>query len=385
MSSQIILEFWQKGSISLLATFIVMAALIPLSHRRGFVDIPSGRKDHASPTPVIGGLAMGVGIFVTGFMYQVSASGPDRPFAAYALAGGLLLITGLLDDKYDLPWWLRICIQAVAALIIATWGGVRAEHLGPLFGSTPVSLGIWSIPFTVFATVGLINALNMTDGMDGFAGSLCLSAVFMLGAGALYSGNVALAQDASIICGALLAFLYFNLRFPWRKRARAFMGNGGSAFLGLTVAWVTFRLTQTPGHPVTPVLALWLIPIPLMDCLVLMTHRIRRGTSPFKADHNHIHHLMRDAGIGPMRAVLIACGFSLLTGLTAALALRRDFNDLSLLVAFVGLLTLWYWLTAKRERALALLRLLKTASRQVEERQDTDTMTSVSMESDSRR
>jgi len=126
------------------------------------------------------------------------------------------------------------------------------------------------VPFTVFATVGLINAMNMIDGSDGLAGSLGFAALVMLCAAALYAGNLALANRALAVAGAVAGFLFWNLRFPWRTRARTFMGDAGSGFLGLVVAWVAFRLTQNPGHPVTPILAVWLLPIPVMDCLVLI-------------------------------------------------------------------------------------------------------------------
>ncbi|WP_160142240.1 MraY family glycosyltransferase [Pigmentiphaga humi] len=378
----IVPEIWQKGGTAAILAFFAVLLLLPVARRFQLLDFPAGRKDHQQPTPVIGGLAMGIGIFAAEALYQLGTGEFSQEILAYATGGALLLAIGQLDDKYDLPWWLRICAQAIAALITATWGDVRAEHLGPLLGLGTVSLGDWSIPFTVFATVGLINALNMIDGMDGFAGSLCLTALLMLGAAALYSGNTPLAADIAPLCGALLAFLYFNMRFPWRKRAKVFMGNGGSAFLGFTVAWVAFRLTQTPGHPVSPTLALWLVPIPLIDCLVVMTHRIRRGTSPFKADHNHIHHLMRDAGVSPMRTIVTVCLFSLLTGLAAAQSLRAGFNDTPLLVAFAGLLVLWHWVTSKRGRALALLRPLGRSKEEEGIARAAEAAGPISMESD---
>jgi len=374
MSNSIPIEIWQKFSVASFLTLAAMFLFIPLAHRLKLLDFPVGRKDHASPTPVIGGLAMGVGIFATAclFHFNLGLGFLNQDLIAFGVASGLLIVIGQLDDRFDLPWWLRICVQALAAIITAIWGGVRAENLGSIFGDSPVSLDMWSIPFTVFATVGVINALNMIDGMDGFAGSLGLTALIMLGAAALYSGNTRLAIDIAILCGAVLAFLYFNLRLPWRRRAKAFLGNGGSAFLGFSIAWVAFRLTQSPGHPVTPALALWLVPVPLIDCLVLMTHRIRQGYSPFKPDHNHLHHLMRDAGLTPMRAVLITCAFSFICGVTAASALRAGFSDGVLLLAFLALLVIWYWLTARRARALTLLSHLRANSKAQTSAQATD-------------
>lgn len=292
---------------------------------------------------------MVIGILVTAW---VTLDLLDSAWIAFSLGAGLLIVVGLLDDKYDLPWWLRIGVQVIAALIMALMGGVQVEQLGPVFGLSSMSLGMLLVPFTVFATVGLINAINMIDGADGLAGSLVLTALVMLVAACLYSGNEIMAQRVMIMVGAVSAFLWFNLRFPWRPHAKIFMGNAGSAFLGFVIAWVSFRLTQNPGHPVSPVLALWLIPIPVMDCLVLMTRRVRDGNSPFKADQNHIHHVMRHSGFTPMQKAVFLSVFSAICGLTVGQALRLDIPEPLLLIAFFVLCIGWYWLTSRRHRAV---------------------------------
>jgi UDP-GlcNAc:undecaprenyl-phosphate GlcNAc-1-phosphate transferase len=222
-----------------------------------------------------------------------------------------------------------------------------------------MSLGWLSVPFTVFATIGLINAMNMIDGADGLAGSLGLAALAMLAAAALYAGNAGLASRLSVLCGALAAFLAWNVRLPWRPRAKVFLGNAGSALLGLVIAWVAFRLTQNPGHPVNPVLALWLLPIPVMDCLVLIVRRLQQGRSPFSAGRDHIHHVMQDAGFGPTRAAMVLTAVSLACGLLVAQAMRLDVPHPVLLAAYLLLCVGWYLLTRKRERAVALFRRLR--------------------------
>jgi UDP-GlcNAc:undecaprenyl-phosphate GlcNAc-1-phosphate transferase len=222
-----------------------------------------------------------------------------------------------------------------------------------------MSLGWLSVPFTVFATVGIINAMNMIDGADGLAGLLGLAALAMLAAASVYAGNVVLAERLSVLCGALAGFLAWNIRLPWRPRAKVFLGNAGSALLGLVIAWAAFRLTQNPGHPVNPVLALWLLPIPVMDCLVLIVRRLRAGRSPFFADREHIHHLMQDAGFGPTRAALWLTLFTLLCGLAVGQAMRLDVPNPLLLAVFVVMCVGWYLLTRKREVAVAFFRLLR--------------------------
>ena len=336
-------------------TSLALWLLQPVAQKLDLLDHPVGRKDHAHPTPVTGGIAILIGCLVGFFSFQTDTSS----LRAFCAAGGLLVIVGVWDDKCDLRWYWRIVAQAVAAFIVIYWGGVRVEQIGPVFGLGEMSLGWLSVPFTLFATVGIINAMNMVDGADGLAGLLGIAALAMLSAASVYAGNVLLAERLSVLCGALAGFLIWNVRLPWRPRAKVFLGNAGSALLGLVIAWTAFRLTQNPGHPVNPVLALWLLPIPVMDCLVLIVRRLQEGRSPFAAGRDHIHHLMQDAGFGPTRAAMWLAVFSLLCGLAVGQAMRTDVPNPVLLGLFVALCIGWYLLTRKRERAVAFFRALR--------------------------
>ena len=338
----------------------VLAALLPwwlepAARRLDLMDYPKGRKDHERPTPVTGGLAMAI----ASVLAYWAAPNLTPSIQAFCIAAVLLVAVGLWDDKHDLRWYWRILAQVLAALVVIFWGGVRVEQLGPLFGLGQTSLGFLSVPFTVFATVGIINAMNMIDGADGLAGMLGLAALAMLCAASVYAGNLVLAERVAVLCGALAGFLVWNLRFPWRPRARVFMGNAGSGFLGLVIAWVAFRLTQNDGHPVNPVLALWLLPIPVMDTLVLIVRRLQEGRSPFAAGRDHIHHLMQDAGFGPTRAAFWLTVFSLACGLVVGQAMRLDVPNPLLLAAYIALCVGWYLLTRDRARAVAFFRRLR--------------------------
>ena len=346
----------RSGLVAAALTFAALWLLQPVAHKLNMLDVPNGRKDHARPTPITGGLAMAVGVLVT--LFATLGNNLGAPFVAFAIGSTLLIAVGLLDDKFDLRWYWRVLAQIIAALVMVHMGGVQVQYLGPVFGLSDAALGALSVPFTVFATVGLINAINMIDGADGLAGLLVAAALAMLLAAAIYSGNGAVIDKLVILIGAVLAFLVYNLRFPWRCSARLFMGNAGSAFLGFVIAWMTFRLTQNPGHPVSPVLALWFVPIPVMDTLVLMLRRVRNKQSPFIADRNHIHHLMLEAGFGPTQAAMALAMFSLLCGLVAGQAMRIDIPQPLMLGAFFLLCLGWYWLTARRVRAIHLFRWL---------------------------
>lgn len=336
-------------AISSVLTGFLLWVLQPFAFRFGLVDRPGGRKQHALPTPITGGIAIAAAVLVS----LSIGSGSSSAHWAYGCGALLLLVVGLLDDAYDLRWTWRVLAQVAAGLIMVYWGGVHVEYVGYFFSDKPIVLGAWAVPFTVFATVGIINAINMCDGSDGLAGSLCLAAVVMIGAAALYAGNQPLFGDLLPIIAAILAFLGFNMRFPWQRRAKVFLGNAGSAFLGYTIAWVVFRLTQNVAHPVSPVLAPWLLAPPLIDCLVLIARRLKMGRSPFVADRDHLHHLLLEAGFSPNLIAVGVTFVSVAMGLAAALVLRTDTgSEGHLVVGFIAVAGGYYWLTARRPRAL---------------------------------
>jgi UDP-GlcNAc:undecaprenyl-phosphate/decaprenyl-phosphate GlcNAc-1-phosphate transferase len=334
-------------------TWMVSWFLQPFAPRLNLLDFPKGRKDHAHPTPIVGGIAMLCGLLAASLVVLPTLLPAFRAF----LAGGVLLaVVGLFDDRYDLRWYWRIGAQVVAALLMVYVGGVRVEQLGDAFGLGHVDLGALSVPFTVFATVGLINAINMVDGSDGLAGTLVLTALALITAAALYSGNLVIANAALVLVGVVAAFLWFNVRFPWRERAKIFMGNAGSALLGYAIAWLAFRLTQSPSHPVSPVLALWCVAVPVADCLVLIVRRWRAGVSPFAAAHDHVHYLMREAGYGPSRIAATLAMFTVGCTAVVAQAMRWDVPNPVMLGAFGLLCVWWFWLTRRRARAVAFFR-----------------------------
>lgn len=326
----------------------VIAALIPLSRRFGWLDKPDQRKQHEHPTPPVGGF----GIFLAIVLPGLWVYGLTKETLGFVSGGLLLVVVGALDDRFHINWKIRIAVQVAAALILILVAGVRAEHVGPLFGFGDIELGWLSVPFTVFVTLGLINALNMFDGIDGLVGMVTFAVVCMLVAAALYSGAYDVAQGLFLVLGALAGFLLFNKRFPWQPRAKVFLGDAGSGFIGFTLAYVIFRLTQNPGHPVSPVLGPFLMAPPVIDCLVLIVHRLRRGQSPFAAGRDHAHHLMLDAGFTVTQIVrfmtLLACA----SGLFGALCLLINVPEPLMVMAFLMAMFVWFWVTESHERAM---------------------------------
>jgi UDP-GlcNAc:undecaprenyl-phosphate GlcNAc-1-phosphate transferase len=337
--------------LAFVATFLAVLVLRPVAGRLGWVDRPGGRKTHAAATPMIGGLAIVAGTAPWALMmFELTPA-----VLGFGLAAAVVVLTGILDDLFDLKWPIRLLAQASAGLIIVYVGGVKVEMIGPMFGIHTHSLGILSTPFTVLATVGIINAINMADGIDGLAGSVTVCALVMIIVAAMQSDNTRLAYGLFIVLGGVLGFLAFNMRVPGRDRAKIFLGNAGSEFLGLMIAWSCFRLTQNPDHPVTPALAPFLVAVPIIDCLVVMVRRLRNGRSPFSADRNHLHHILLDAGLRTTSVVVVISALSVAFGFFGFAALDADIPVAWLVVTFVVISLAYYLASARRQRCVAFV------------------------------
>jgi UDP-GlcNAc:undecaprenyl-phosphate/decaprenyl-phosphate GlcNAc-1-phosphate transferase len=334
---------------SALICFGLIKMLLPVSSRLGLLDKPDERKQHEAPTPPIGGFGVFLGILLP-YLY---VAGLSQEFIGFALGAFLLVLIGALDDKYHIDWKTRIAIQALAALSLIYISGVRAEHVGPLFGFGDIELGWLSVPFTVFVTLGLINAMNMFDGIDGLVGMVCSAVTVMFICAALYSGAYDVALGLFWVLGAMAGFLWFNFRRPGQPVARVFLGDAGSGFIGFLMAFIIFRLTQNADHPVSPILGPYLLAPPIIDCLVLIVHRIRRGKSPFAAGRDHAHHLMLDAGFTVNQIVSFIVLLTCITGLFGALAMYFDVPEPMMVMWYLFALFSWLWITETEQRAKA--------------------------------
>lgn len=343
------------AALSALIAAAVIAVLIPFSRHYGWLDAPDERKQHGQPTPPVGGFGVFLGILLPAFWFY----GVNRETLGF-LAGALpLVLVGALDDRFHLSWKIRLGVQTASALILVYGIGLRAAHVGPLFGFGDIELGWLSVPFTVFITVALINALNMFDGLDGLVGTVCAAVTVMFICAALYSGAYDVALGLFWVLGALAGFLWFNLRRPGQVQARVFLGDAGSGLLGFTLAFVIFRLTQNPGHPVSPVLGPYLLAPPIIDSITVIVHRLRRGRSPFAAGRDHAHYLMLDAGFSVSQTVAVMTALTLLSGFFGALCMLINVPAPLMVMAYIVTVFCWFWITATPERAMAYLTALR--------------------------
>jgi UDP-GlcNAc:undecaprenyl-phosphate GlcNAc-1-phosphate transferase len=297
------------AACSLAAAVSVCAA--PLLARNApalrLVDHPGGRKQHARAVPLVGGLSIFVGIL---FASLVPGGFP----AAFYLGATILILVGAYDDAVELRPRTRFAAQIVAATVMITLGGVELRSVGDLIGTGPIGLWVFALPMTVFAVVGVINSLNMLDGMDGLGGSVSFISLAWYAVAAQVQGLPAAFSIAALTAAAVAGFLVYNLRFPWQPHARIFLGDAGSMMLGFVLAWLAVDLTQGPGRTFPPICALWIVLLPLADCVSLMTRRLASGRSPFTADNRHVHHYLQELGHSPTRSLAILAAASSLFG-----------------------------------------------------------------------
>ncbi len=226
--------------------------------------------------------------------------------AAFVVIALLLQAFILLDDAFGIKASKRLFIQSIAALAMIMIGDIYIADLKVSLLGINLELGIWGIPFTVFSVVGIVNAFNMIDGINGLCAGFALIALTAL---QVTSGFDVANYSLVIAVGSIIGFLFYNLGFLGTKR-RVFLGDNGSTFLGFLVAWTCINYSQTSENLIQPVTCLWIVAIPLLDCLGVMFGRALKGVLPFSPGRDHIHHkLQKVTGSSPKTLVgLLALG-----------------------------------------------------------------------------
>jgi UDP-GlcNAc:undecaprenyl-phosphate GlcNAc-1-phosphate transferase len=283
-----------------LLSFSAILVFKPIAAKVGLLDTPNERKCHDGAIPLIGGIAIFFSVLLASGLFIRSS----QTLNLYLISSSLILFLGVLDDRYDLSVRLRLVAQVIVASILIFGAGFYLTTLGDIFYFFEFKLGYVGILVTVIAVIGSINAFNMVDGIDGLAGMLSLVTFTSLSFLFYRVGNdwflLPLLFDA-----AILAYLFFNLRWPFNSVQKIFMGDAGSMLIGLTVVWLLVLGTQSynvhqgavlNNVSFSPVTALFLIAIPLMDMVAIMYRRTRKGLSAFKPDRDHLHHIFERAG-----------------------------------------------------------------------------------------
>jgi UDP-GlcNAc:undecaprenyl-phosphate GlcNAc-1-phosphate transferase len=309
---------------------VVTMACLPIFGRFatkwGIVDNPGVRKVHATPIPRIGGLAMLVGVLIAAIT-GIALESPDRYFLAAAV---VLTAFGVWDDRFDLDYRIKFVGQLLAVAIVVFGGDIQIHFITL---EDRVMLPQWvSVSLTVVFLVGITNAINLADGLDGLAGGttfLCLGALAML---AHSGGQVTGTAMALAFAGAVLGFLRFNT-YP----ASVFMGDAGSQLLGFAVGVLSLRATQSGESAISAATPILLLALPILDTLSVMVQRISEGRSPFSADKNHIHHKLLKMGFDHHEAVMVIYAIQAVLFLVAyRLRYESDLTILAAVIVFFG-------------------------------------------------
>lgn len=348
--------FWVPVFLAaLMMSLVTVLVARPVALKYGLVDKPGGHKLHEHHTPLVGGLAIFLSVALAWMLAPLLGMGSMN--AIFAAACGLLFAIGLIDDHVQLSVKLRFAIQIVAALLLV-YSDVLLLDLGYLLPDQLVILGVLAIPLTVFAVVGAINALNMIDGIDGMCGLVSFASFSLLLFVAFTSGSQVQVLLLLCVLGGVGGFLVFNMPIPGRARASIFMGDAGSTLLGFLLAYLLISLSQGEQRAMSPVVALWIFAVPLMDTLGVMLRRVWLKKSPFAADRGHIHHLLTDAGFRVRQTVVCMSALQLVLGATGLAAYYLGVPDAASLAAFFLLFAAYVYLISRPWRIVPRFRSL---------------------------
>ncbi|MBK7365675.1 MAG: undecaprenyl/decaprenyl-phosphate alpha-N-acetylglucosaminyl 1-phosphate transferase [Nitrosomonas sp.] len=330
---------------ALLATISIRYAII-YALTNNIADHPGGHKQHDTITPFVGGIGILIAFFIA--LIVLFNNQPEFwvKWLALGFAAIIIFVIGFIDDIFHLNYKIRFFAQGIVALIMIFMGGVQLSELGTLISNyQALELGLFAIPLTMFATIGGINALNMIDGIDGLAGTLSWITLLLISILAFLTGDQANTTLAIALVGGVSGFLYFNLRYPTQNRARVFLGDNGSMLLGFLFAWLLVDLSQGPHASMTPVTAIWLFAIPLMDTVTVMLRRIWLRQSPFVPDHNHLHHILLHAGLRIEDTVFVIGTLHLMLGSLGLAGLYLGVPDSIMFFSFLLIYSGYFYLT----------------------------------------
>ena len=336
---------------SFLVTCTMLLALRPFAEVVGLVDKPGGRKTHHGEVPVVGGIAMFAGLLVA----AVGGTALESGGLNILMVAAFMVVLGALDDRFNLPPRVRLFAHLSAAVALVYSTGYVVRDLGDLFGLGELGLSWGALPFTVVSIVALINAFNMLDGLDGLAGSVGLVAL----AGIMIVASMGALPGVVLVAGSMLgsvaAFLMFNLPTHVNRPIRTFMGDAGSTLLGFLLAGLSLKLVQPTLADLKPIIALWMMPIPIFELFSSTARRVINGMPPTQADSGHFHHILIRAGLS-VRAICTlyflvsvgCCSFGVW-------AYRVDLPESLLFAAFCLAFAIWALAVRSTHRVVDLL------------------------------
>lgn len=335
--NQLLIETIITCLAALLTATIVFPLLIKAAHRIGWVDKPNHRKIHSQPTPVVGGIGIAISAAIALLLTQ-SGIALLQQYPVLMGAAFVLLVTGVWDDRININPTYRLAVQLLCATALAA-SGIRLSSLYGILGIYGLPEA-WQYALTIVIVMGVTNAYNLIDGIDGLAGGIAFINLAIMAFISYRLGAFSLMLLLVAMAMAALVFLKHNLH-----PARIFMGDGGSLVLGFLMPAAGILLIEKSNAlpqalPVQEVVAMVaaLLALPVFDSLRVYIWRIRRGQSPFKADKTHLHHLILQSGITTPKTTYLLYAAQLLLfliGWTLVQLLSLSIAILSVVAIFV--------------------------------------------------
>jgi len=310
-----------SGLIASLALALMLTPLVKkFAFRVGAIDVPNARKVHSRIMPRLGGLAIYASFTLTVLllMYFIPDNlmmASNRNLIGALLTGGtIIVLLGALDDRFDLNAKLKLLVQIGAACVVVFGFDIKLNIVNIPFGEAMQPLGEWvGIPLTIFWIVGVTNAINLIDGLDGLAAGVSGIAIASIMGMGIIMGNGTVVMLAIVLLGSILGFLVFNFH-----PAKIFMGDSGALFLGFSLAMLSMlgfkQITMLSF--VTPLL---IIGVPLSDTFFAIVRRWVNKKPLMKADKGHLHHCLQQLGFSHRKTVLIIYGIAAFFGVCAVL------------------------------------------------------------------
>lgn len=328
-------------ALSAVLSLIAIPVIVKISKEKGLMDKPNDRTSHTVSIPSLGGVAIFSGV-ILGITMLVPPENVDGPLRYIIAAAFILFLVGQKDDIIGMSWQKKLIAEVIAAMILIIAGNFRFTTLFGLGGIHEIPVVV-SYGITLIIFVGLINAFNLIDGIDGLASGTGIMSSFLMGGWMYLIGVQGMAVLAWSLTGSLLPFFYFNV---FGKKNKIFMGDTGSLLIGLLMALFAVAICgreRPVNHPfhmeATPSVVIAILLYPIFDMIRVVTLRLAKGKSPFVADRNHIHHLFLNAGYSHRRST-----FYILTLNAMAITWAYLFRNSSIL--FVGLTLLAFSIAA---------------------------------------
>ena len=325
---------------SVLVTILISVLIIIIFRKLDIVDKPDGiRKIHKGEISYGGGIVLFFSfsiILYLGFPeFSLGVYGENPALSVIWFVSSIILFLGLIDDIKPIQPSIRIIIQVVASWLVIALTDVYLKDLGNLFDLGLIELGGLGIPVTIFMVVGMCNAFNMLDGMDGLVSFSLLIPSTFIAVLAYMNNSYGLIFIASIV---LLIFLLFNLGL-FGKKWKIFLGDSGSLWLGFLTAWFLVCFAENESNfSIYPVTALWFVLIPLVDALSTFLNRMVNRRSIFDGDRSHLHFILLDAGLKKWQ---VLCIFILINIFCSGLGFYFLQNNTPEYYQFYGFLTIW--------------------------------------------